>query len=247
MSDTLKARNAALWTGAGYEIVNTGSQQWAAQKIVNGVLFSVVDNAESDMPDPDGHLSVSAFDAEALEYLDACWEVENLTQIGQLIPIWLHEMGRGQPTEPAPINLVELALQRALSAYAGKVDKGGQPYILHPIRVMAAFTHPVAQAVALLHDVIEDSATTAEELRADGFPEAVVAGVLLLTRQPGESYADYIERAGSSALTRRIKQEDLRDNMDFKRLTQVTPKDQERMAKYLKAWRRLEELERAAR
>ena len=247
MSDTLKIKITALWAGAGYEIVNTGSQCWAARKVVHGVLFSATDYAETDMPAPDGHLSVSAYDAETFEYLDAFWEVDNLTQLEQLIPIWLHEMGRGLPAAPAPFNLLELALQRALSAYAGKVDKGGQPYILHPIRVMAAFSDPVSQAIALLHEVIEDSSTTAEDLRAEGFPEVVVAGVLLLTRQAGEPYAEYIERVGSAALTRRIKQEDLRDNMDLKRLMQITPKDQERMAKYLKAWRRLEELAQAAR
>lgn len=247
MSDTLKARSAALWAGADYEIVNTGSKQWAARKVVNGVLFSVVDNAESDMPNPDGHLSVSAFDAETFEYLDACWEVANLSQVEQMIPIWLHEMGRGQPAVPGKGCMVELALRFALIAHAGEVDRGGAPYILHLIRVMSAFSDPVSQAIALLHDVIEDTTTTADDLRLEGFPEVVVAGVLLLTRDAGESYVSYIERAGSSALTRRIKLEDLRHNMDVTRLQRITLGDQERMAKYLKAWRRLEELDRAAR
>lgn len=94
MTGTDKAANAALWRDAGYEIVNTGSQFWAAQKVIRGVLFSAVDNAESDMPDPCGNLSVSAFDADTFEYLDACWEAANLHQIEQLIPTWLYEMRR---------------------------------------------------------------------------------------------------------------------------------------------------------
>lgn len=132
--------------------------------------------------------------------------------------------------------LVEVALQRALTAYAGKVDKGGKPYILHPLRLMARLNDPISQCVALLHDVIEDSDTTIDDLRADGFPESVVIAVDVLTRRRGESYQAFIERVRVHPLASKVKLLDIEDNLNLLRINEVTENDLQRVAKYHRAW-----------
>lgn len=139
--------------------------------------------------------------------------------------------------------LIEMALQRALSAYMGKVDKAGMPYILHTLRLMARFTDPFEQAVSLLHDVIEDSDTTAEDLLNEGFPEFVVEVVVILSRRRGESYADFIERICLNPLARKIKLADIEDNLNVLRLASLGESDLRRVSKYHQAWKRLSTFE----
>ncbi|HBP4949420.1 HD domain-containing protein (plasmid) [Pseudomonas aeruginosa] len=136
--------------------------------------------------------------------------------------------------------LIELALHRALKAYGGKVDKAGKPYILHPLRLAARLDDQISQSVALLHDVIEDSDTTEDDLREDGFPESVISAVVALTRRKGESYEAFIDRVRVHPLARKIKLLDIEDNMNLLRLNAVTEKDLQRIAKYHRAWKRLD-------
>lgn len=136
--------------------------------------------------------------------------------------------------------LVEIALRRALAAYGGKVDKGGEPYILHPMRLMVQMDEPISQCVALLHDVIEDSDTTADDLRADGFPESVVSAVEVLTRRRGESYEAFIDRVRIHPLARKVKLKDIEDNLNVLRLNAITEADLKRVKKYHEAWKRLD-------
>lgn len=151
--------------------------------------------------------------------------------------------GIGYMSNPAPGNgaahLIELALERALKAYAGKRDKAGMPYILHPLRLMAKMSDLEAQVVALLHDVIEDSDATPDDLRKDGFPEKVVEAVIALTRLPDETYNDFIERLRPNDLARRIKLADIEDNLNVLRLPSLGSTDLRRVEKYHRAWRRL--------
>lgn len=142
-------------------------------------------------------------------------------------------------------NLIELGLEWALKAYGGKIDKGGKPYILHPLRLMARLDDPTSQLVALLHDVIEDSPITADELREAGFPESVVAAVVVLTRRKGESYEAFIDRVRVSPLARKVKLLDIEDNLNLLRLSAVSDKDLQRVAKYHRAWKRLDSPESA--
>lgn len=135
--------------------------------------------------------------------------------------------------------LIDTALRLALTAHVGQVDKAGQPYILHPLRLMHRFTDPVAQAVALLHDVIEDTDVTAEHLLQEGIPNEVVSAVLALTRHESESYSQFITRAGRNPLARRVKMADIEDNIQVLRLTRLTDQDLKRIAKYHKAWYQL--------
>ncbi|NBC19329.1 MAG: HD domain-containing protein [Bacteroidetes bacterium] len=136
--------------------------------------------------------------------------------------------------------LLERAIAIALEAHAGQTDKAGAPYILHPLRLMDRMTTPAAQMAAVLHDVVEDSDWTLEALRDEGFPDEVIDAVEGLTRRDGETYMAFIERAAQHPIARVVKQADLEDNLDVRRLATVSEKDRERLDQYLRALRRLQ-------
>ncbi len=135
--------------------------------------------------------------------------------------------------------LLEEAIALAVEAHRGQADKAGAPYILHPLRVMLGVAGPVEQVVAVLHDVVEDSGWTLERLRERGFPPEVCAALDALTRRPGESYEAFILRARADPIARTVKLADLEDNMDVRRLGELTAEDAERVRKYQRAWRAL--------
>lgn len=116
-------------------------------------------------------------------------------------------------------HLVETAILLATNAHRGQTDKAGQPYIFHPLRVMLAVPpYEWLQAEAVLHDVVEDTDVTLEQLRDWGFPERVVQGVDALSRRPGESYDDLIARVKGNLDAVLVKPEDILDNMRPERL-----------------------------
>ena len=137
------------------------------------------------------------------------------------------------------MNIIEKSLEIALKAYAGQTDKAGKTYILHPLRLMAKMETDEEMCVALLHDVIEDSDFTAEDLIENGIPANVVNAVQYLTKSTGESYDVFIERVLENKLAAKIKLVDIEDNINILRLTTVTQKDLDRVAKYHKAWHKL--------
>lgn len=134
------------------------------------------------------------------------------------------------------MTLIEKSLTIALRAYAGKIDKAGREYILHPLRLMAKMTTDCERAVALLHDVIEDSDITAADLLAEGIPNEVVEAVLCLTKQAGENYSDFVQRAKQNTIARKVKLADIEDNINVLRLSTLTEKDLARVTKYHAAW-----------
>ena len=136
---------------------------------------------------------------------------------------------------------LEDALELAVRAHRGQRDKAGQPYILHPLRVMARLDTETERIVALLHDVVEDTPYTLERLRELGYGEDVLGALERLTKAEGEDYAAFIERVRPHPLARRVKLADLEDNMDVRRLPAVTAKDAERLARYRAAWARLKD------
>ncbi len=128
------------------------------------------------------------------------------------------------------------AIEVASAALDGKVDRGGQPKILHCLRVMMAMDTPLRRIVAILHDVLEDSpAWTPQELVAAGIPREAVRVVELLTRDKAGNYQLYIRGLASDPDARAVKLADLADNMDTSRLPRMTPKDVERLRKYHRA------------
>lgn len=131
---------------------------------------------------------------------------------------------------------LEDAILLAAQAHRGQRDKNGQPYILHPLRLMLAVSGEAARTVAVLHDVVEDTPVTLDDLRAAGFTEAVVAAVDHLTRRAGESYEAFIQRLKPHPLAREVKRADLRDNMDVLRLSAIDEPAVARLRRYRAAW-----------
>jgi (p)ppGpp synthase/HD superfamily hydrolase len=109
------------------------------------------------------------------------------------------------------------ALQIAAQAHEGQKDKEGLPYILHPLRVMAQVEGEEAQIVAVLHDVVEDTSVTLDDLRRAGFGEAVLAAVRCVTHAREEPYADYVVRCKANPVARQVKLADLNDNARLSR------------------------------
>jgi len=139
------------------------------------------------------------------------------------------------------MNIIEKSLEIALKAYAGQTDKAGKPYILHPLRLMAKMETEEEMCVALLHDVIEDSDFTAENLINNGIPANVVNAVQYLTKNTGENYDAFIDRVLENKLAAKIKLADIEDNINVLRLNTVTEKDLQRIAKYHKAWHKIKQ------
>lgn len=109
----------------------------------------------------------------------------------------------------------DVALKLALERHGAQVDKGNKPYVGHLLRVAARVADdPAAITVALLHDILEDTETTAQELRTLGFSNETVEAVVLLTKDPTMTYMENIERLKANPLARRVKIADLMDNLD---------------------------------
>lgn len=137
--------------------------------------------------------------------------------------------------------LLENAVRIAVEAHRGQLQKNGLPYVLHPLAVMQRMKTPEEMMAAVLHDVVEDTPVTLEQLRKEGFPEAIVEAVDCVTRRDGQGEEEYLERVAGNMLARRVKLADLEENMDVRRIPEPVEKDWLRMAKYRRAWERLKE------
>jgi len=127
---------------------------------------------------------------------------------------------------------LERAIELAAKAHAGQVDKAGQPYILHPLRLMLAVRTPHERMAAVLHDIVEDTPTTFDDLVAEGFPPEVVAAIRALTKTEGEKRVDAAHRAAADPVARAVKLADVADNMDLSRIAAPTEKDYARLREY---------------
>jgi len=131
---------------------------------------------------------------------------------------------------------LSLAIRIATEAHDGQEDKGGAPYILHPLRVMMAVEGDRERIAAVLHDVAEDCADwPLSRIREQPFSGAVCAALDALTRRPGEDYWDFIDRCGDDPIARVVKMADLKDNQDLSRIKNPTERDCDRIRKYVKA------------
>lgn len=126
----------------------------------------------------------------------------------------------------------------ATNAHAGQFDKGGKPYILHPLKVMHYLKteDEELQCIALGHDLIEDTDVTYSELIGAGMSARVVEGIRALTKMRGESYLEYKQRVLQNRDAMLVKLCDLRHNTDIRRLKGITDKDVARIAKYHEFW-----------
>lgn len=137
------------------------------------------------------------------------------------------------------MNLLSTVLIFATQKHVDQKDKAGKPYILHPLRVMLNFEDEKEQMTALLHDVMEDQEVTVEELESLSIPKDVIDAVVTLTHLKDEDYDDYISRILTNELACRIKEADLKDNMNLDRLPEITEEDLERLQKYQKSLDRI--------
>lgn len=129
------------------------------------------------------------------------------------------------------------AINIALVAHSGQKDKGNNPYILHPLAVMNRVEGMKEKTIAVLHDIIEDTYITENDLRKLGFSEEIIETVLLLSKlDKKEDYIHYIKRVKKNELARKIKLADLKENMNLKRIPNPTEKDYKRVIRYKKAY-----------
>ena len=138
--------------------------------------------------------------------------------------------------------LINKAIETAAKAHDGQVDKAGQPYIYHPLRVMLyAQGDERVKCAAVLHDVMEDSDMTETDLIKIGFGEDIITALKLLTREEGQDYFDYVRALKKNSIAKAVKLADLKDNMDMSRIKEPTERDFLRLEKYKKAKTLLEE------
>lgn len=128
--------------------------------------------------------------------------------------------------------MLNKAIAIATKAHDGQVDKGGNPYILHPLRVMMNCESEAAKICAVLHDVIEDTNITFKDLKSQGFSDEIVTALDCLTKREGESYADFINRILPNEIACHVKLADLIDNMDLTRIQNLSKEDEARIQKY---------------
>lgn len=128
--------------------------------------------------------------------------------------------------------LLERAIEIAKKMHKNQTDKAGKPYIEHCLRVMKDLNTTEDKIVGVLHDSIEDTNLTIEDLKANGFREPILAGILAITKQENESYENYLERVRSNPIALKVKIADMKDNMNINRIKNPTEKDYRRLAKY---------------
>jgi (p)ppGpp synthase/HD superfamily hydrolase len=131
---------------------------------------------------------------------------------------------------------LQRALEIAVESHKHQKQKDGTPYALHPIRLSMSLQSEEQKIVALLHDVVEDTDWTFKDLVAEGFSDNVIEALRLLTHSDGSPYEDYVQRLASNPLAKAVKEADLIDNMDIKRIPEPTDQDFARLQKYHRAW-----------
>ena len=138
------------------------------------------------------------------------------------------------------MSTLERAIEIATEAHRGQLDKAGNDYITHPLRVMAAGKSDEEKIVGVLHDVVEDTEWTFEMLAAEGFSSEIIDALRCVTKlSDSEPYDKFIARVKSNPLAVAVKLNDLTDNMDIRRLPYLSDKDVKRLKKYLKAYKQL--------
>lgn len=138
------------------------------------------------------------------------------------------------------MSTLEKAIEIATKAHFGQLDKAGNDYITHPLRVMAAGKTTDEKIVGVLHDVVEDTEWTFEMLAAEGFSDEIIEALRCVTKfSENEPYDKFIARVKTNQLAVAVKINDLSDNMDIRRLPYLSDKDVKRLKKYLKAYKQL--------
>ncbi|HED37191.1 MAG TPA: GTP pyrophosphokinase [Ignavibacteria bacterium] len=133
------------------------------------------------------------------------------------------------------MNKLESAVLIAIKAHQNQIDKGGLPYILHPLRIMIKMQTDEEMIVAMLHDVVEDSKISLKDISKYEFDKKIMSALKVLTYSTDQNYEDYIKKISKNKLASKIKIADLKDNLNLNRLPYLNKKDLERINKYHKA------------
>lgn len=248
-----------------YIVCNPGGEEYVVlggvfarrYKSVEGGNSKQIDGRNYELFSPKGRVRAVEVTAEIAERLGfrfnasgeyhfkASWGETMVVKVGDYLVIPLNEdaspMGEVYRIErnafgqtyrsDAELRAIEIANR----VHTSQVDKGGHPYIDHSIRVMNQMESVEEKIVAVLHDVIEDGGIILDELKSQGFSDAEIEAIDLLTHKPEMSYEAYIEGIRGNPLAKKVKLADLRDNMDLSRIPNPTAKDIERVEKYQRA------------
>ena len=133
------------------------------------------------------------------------------------------------------------AIEIAASAHLHQTRKNGSPYVLHPLRLMFQCTGEEQQIVAVLHDVVEDSDWTMEQIKQEGFSEEVVTALKLVTHEEGVPYEEYVMKIAENPIARAVKMADLQDNINLLELPELSENSLLRVQKYHRAWNLLQD------
>ena len=132
-------------------------------------------------------------------------------------------------------NLTKKALKLCFEAHKDQVDKSGMPYVFHPFHLAEQMETEETVIAALLHDVVEDTDYTLDDLKNAGFPDSVINALSLLTHDDGAPYMEYVAKLRSNPIARAVKLADLKHNSDLSRLDHIDEKARSRAAKYAEA------------
>lgn len=138
--------------------------------------------------------------------------------------------------------LTKKALKLCFQVHKEQVDKTGLPYVFHPFHLAEQMTCETSTVCALLHDVVEDSSYTFEDLINLGFPSEIIEVLKLLTHDSEVEYMDYVINLSKNEIARKVKLADLKHNSDLSRLDNIDEYALARQEKYLKAIKYLESL-----
>lgn len=127
------------------------------------------------------------------------------------------------------------AMKLCFKAHKDQVDKSGMPYVFHPFHVAEQMTDEVTTIVALLHDVVEDTDYTLEDIAAEGFGEDILKAVALMTHEDDIPYLDYVAKLKENPIARAVKLADLAHNSDLSRIGEIDEETKRRLEKYKKA------------
>ena len=138
-------------------------------------------------------------------------------------------------------DLTKKALKLCFEAHKEQTDKSGMPYVFHPFHLAEQMADEATTVVALLHDVVEDTELTFEDLEKQGFNDEIIKALMLLTHEKSVPYMEYVREIKKNKIATKVKLADLKHNSDLSRLSVIDEKALERKAKYEKAIKFLEE------
>ena len=131
--------------------------------------------------------------------------------------------------------MTKTALKLCFEAHKDQTDKSGLPYVFHPFHLAEQMTDEKTTVVALLHDVIEDTDYTLDDMKNMGFSDDILSAIALMTHDDDVPYMEYVALIKKNPIAKMVKLADLRHNSDMSRLDKVTAHDRERAEKYKKA------------